>query len=294
MPRPGGRGKRGGRAAMVRGGHAQRGKGQRRFDDHRPSSPAGGDERPESAVDGEEEDSESGSGSEEEQVDIEVPVAMWDFDHCDPRRCSGKKLARQGLIQTLRVGQKFRGIVVSPKGTQPVSPADKDIVAQNGLAVVECSWARLDEVPFNRISSPHERLLPYLVATNPVNYGKPWRLNCVEALAAAFYITGFDSYAERLLSGFGWGHSFWEVNRHLLEQYKTCESADAVSAMQEKILADLERSYEESRRTSDGGETEDLLVPNPNRHYVPESSSEDDDEEEEEIGHGDEAHGAAP
>ena len=55
--------------------------------------------------------------------------------------------------------------------------------------------------------------VPYLVATNPVNYGKPWRLNCVEALAAAFYITGYDSYAERLLSGFGWGHSFYEVNK---------------------------------------------------------------------------------
>ncbi|KAI1784811.1 DUF367-domain-containing protein [Ganoderma leucocontextum] len=280
---------------MVRGGHAQRGKGQRRFDDHRSHSPSGDDERPESAVDGEPEGGESGSGSEhEEKVDIEVPVAMWDFDHCDPRRCSGKKLARQGLIHTLRVGQKFRGIVVSPKGTQPVSPADKDIVAQTGLAVVECSWARLDEVPFNRISSPHERLLPYLVATNPVNYGKPWRLNCVEALAAAFYITGFDSYAERLLSGFGWGHSFWEVNKHLLEQYKTCESAEAVSAMQEKILADLERSYEESRRTSDGAETEDLLVPNPNHHYVADSSSDEEEEVEEEAECGGETYQAVP
>ena len=34
-------------------------------------------------------------------------------------------------------------------------------MAQCGLAVVECSWARLDEVPFNRISSPHERLCEY-------------------------------------------------------------------------------------------------------------------------------------
>ena len=57
--------------------------------------------------------------------------------------------------------------------------------------------------------------MPYLLATNPTNYGKPWRLNCVEALAAAFYITGFDAYAERLLSAFGWAESFYEVNRYV-------------------------------------------------------------------------------
>ena len=45
-----------------------------------------------------------------------------------------------------------------PRGTQVVSPADREIVLQNGIAVVECSWARLDDVPFGKIASPHERL----------------------------------------------------------------------------------------------------------------------------------------
>ncbi|KIY69451.1 DUF367-domain-containing protein [Cylindrobasidium torrendii FP15055 ss-10] len=241
------------------------------------------DERPDSAVDVQEEGEGQGSGYEEEDaVRIEVPVAMWDFDHCDPKRCSGKKLSRLGLIKELKVGARFRGIVVSPKGTSVLSPADRDIVQEGGLAVVECSWARLDEIPFSKISSPHERLLPYLVATNPTNYGKPWRLNCVEALAAAFYITGFDAYAEKLLSGFGWGGSFWNVNKAYIEQYRTCKSSDEITRMQETIIQELEESYARSRKekgkifnTFEAGDNDDLLVRNPN-HQI--SSSDEEDE----------------
>ncbi|KAF8580926.1 DUF367-domain-containing protein [Ramaria rubella] len=203
---------------------------------------------------------------------------MWDFDHCDPRRCSGKKLSRLGLIKDLRIGQRFRGIVVTPEGKQPVSHADRAIIGEAGLAVVECSWARLSDVPFSKIRSPHERLLPYLIATNPVNYGKPWRLNCVEALAAAFYITGFDQYAETLLEKFSWGHSFWEVNQHLIERYRTCETATQVSEMQERIISDAEADYEESRRRTREDEDGDLLIANPNHAGRSETESDLDED----------------
>ncbi|KZT19935.1 DUF367-domain-containing protein [Neolentinus lepideus HHB14362 ss-1] len=246
--------------------------------------------RPDSVVDDDDDDSdgqeniESADQEEDTGINIEVPVAMWDFDHCDPKRCSGKKLARMGLIKDLRVGQRFRGIVVSPKGTVPISPADRDTVLANGVAVVECSWARLDDVPFSKIASPNERLLPYLIATNPTNYGKPWRLNCVEALAAAFYITGFPEYAERLLSVFGWGQAFWSVNKDLLQRYQTCASSAEVSAVQEQIMKELEEKYEEARREKEENSEygSDWLMANPNHQIEADSDEKEEKEEEKE------------
>jgi len=260
-------------------GHKGRGSG-RDYLGQGSIDPVGVEERPESAVDklSDEEDQEGSTEDEDDDVEINVPIAMWDFDHCDPRRCSGKKLSRLGLIKELRIGSRFRGIVVSPKAVQVVSPSDRQYILNAGVAVVECSWARLDDVPFSKIASPYERLLPYLLACNPTNYGKPWRLNCVEALAATFYITGFDSYAEKLLSNFGWGASFYKVNRSFFEIYQKCETSADVDAAQQKIMDDLEADWNEARRKKDTNENEpeDLLFANPNHGAIPGDESEDD------------------
>ncbi|KAJ1835213.1 ribosome biogenesis protein tsr3, partial [Coemansia sp. RSA 2711] len=170
-----------------------------------------------------------------------VPLAMWDFDHCDPKRCSGRRLVRLGVVRQLRLNQGFRGIVLSPVGTGVVSRADAALVRQHGAAMIDCSWARLDDVPFARIRTTHNRLLPYLVAANPVNYGRPWRLNCAEALAAAFFIVGWPEIGDAIMANFKWGHAFRELNAALLDKYARCESADGVLQAQNDWIAMADR-----------------------------------------------------
>ena len=119
-----------------------------------------------------------------------------------------------------------------------MTPSDREIVQQYGCAVVDCSWARLDDTPFSRMKTPNPRLLPFLVAANPINYGKPCQLSCVEAIAATLIITGFRSEADFYLGKFSWGHSFLKLNLELLEKYALCSSAEEIITVQEKFLAD--------------------------------------------------------
>lgn len=40
-------------------------------------------------------------------------AACWDMGHCDPKRCSGKRLMNFGLMRELAIGQRFPGVVIS-------------------------------------------------------------------------------------------------------------------------------------------------------------------------------------
>jgi len=233
--------------------------------------------------DEDEDSSESGSGSsseEEEEVEIPFPVAMWDMLHCDPKRCSGKKMSRLGLIKELKLGQKWPGICLSPEGKGVVSPEDKPILKKQGAAVIDCSWERIDETPFKKMKSRHPRLLPWLVAANPVNYGKPCKLNCVEALSAAFYICGYPEVAAEYMSRFSWGPAFIDINRELLDKYSECKTSEEVIKIQNEHLETMEneKKVKESSKSKQGGGFLDGVD-------LPPSQSESETESDSEIEH---------
>ncbi|XP_058824549.1 18S rRNA aminocarboxypropyltransferase isoform X2 [Topomyia yanbarensis] len=181
----------------------------------------------------------------------QFPVSMWDLNHCDPKKCSGRKLARHGLISNLRLGQKFPGLVLTPVGVNCVSPLDRSIIENSGIAVVDCSWARLEETPFNKMKSPNPRLLPFLVAANPINYGKPCKLSCVEAIAASMYITGYKEEAMWYLGKFSWGHSFLELNAELLNLYAACQNSKEILEVQNKYLEKTRAEHSNRSRELD-------------------------------------------
>lgn len=209
-------------------------------------------------------------------------AACWDLGHCDPKRCSGKRLMHFGLMRELSVGQKFAGVVVSPNAKTVVSPADNELLEQFGAAVVECSWVRVKEVPWGKIGGKCERLLPYLVAANSVNYGRPWRLNCAEALAATFFICGHEDWAHEVLTHFSYGEPFLEINSQLLKRYAACANAEEVRKAEEVWLAKIEREYATSRAKGEETGKEDAWSGG-NVNLRPAAASDEEDDEEKET-----------
>ncbi|XP_021361186.1 ribosome biogenesis protein TSR3 homolog [Mizuhopecten yessoensis] len=222
----------------------------------------------------------------EEAEDGKFPfsLSMWDLEQCDPKKCSGRKLGRLGYVKTLSLKQKFNGLILSPMGKKCVSAEDRNIIGSYGLAVVDCSWAKLEETPFDKMKGGYPRLLPYLIATNPINYGKPCTLSCVEAYAAALYITGFKELGEVLLGKFKWGGSFYKVNEEVLSLYAACKDGAAVVLAQQDYLDRIQEERTSQHNIDMTDLDMDLDGYNPNRplHQWPSDSSEEEEGEEEE------------
>jgi pre-rRNA-processing protein TSR3 len=166
----------------------------------------------------------------------ELKLYIYHANQCNPKKCTGKKLGRFDLARVFdKINQIPRGsILLDPMAEKAISPADD---VKKGITVLDCSWEHLEEV-FPQLTTMHlqHRALPYLVAANPVNFGRPFKLTSAEAFAATLYILGHKEQAEKVMSKFNWGHTFIELNHEPLEDYSTAKNSKEILQIQSEYM----------------------------------------------------------
>jgi len=125
-----------------------------------------------------------------------IRLLAYHAGQCDPKRCTARRLERLGLMTFV-------------------------------------PWKRGE---FPKVPQATPRALPYLLAANPVNYGKPFVLSSVEALAAALVIFGHEDEARTILAKFVWGGQFLALNREPLDAYMSAKDSTAVVAAQAEFI----------------------------------------------------------
>jgi pre-rRNA-processing protein TSR3 len=176
-------------------------------------------------------------------VEKKVRITIYQAGQCDPKKCTALKLGHHGLARIVSQTRFLpkRAIVLNPFSEIAFSPADRQRLEESGLAALDCSWEHAVKVLQSHVRGT-SRCLPFLVAGNPVNFGKPTKLSTVEALAAALYIVGYRDEAHELLSIFKWGHTFTEMNRERLEKYASAKNSTEVVELQQHFIEDLKTS----------------------------------------------------
>lgn len=168
----------------------------------------------------------------------EIKIFIYHANEDDPKKCSAKKLARFGYAKLeTNIRKVPRDLVLlNPLCEKSLSREDLEIALKNGILGLDCSWKNVEKSFDYLDKKNHSRALPFLVAANPVNYGKPFKLTTLEAIAAALYILGRVDQAEKLLSLYKWGKQFLILNREPLDDYKNAkDSKEIIEIMKEYV-----------------------------------------------------------
>jgi len=167
-----------------------------------------------------------------------MKVTVYHAEQCDPKKCTTVKLQKQGKIRVVtKLNMLPRGaLVLDPFTEKSASPEDREIVEKNGIVGLDCSWNRIQKSSIMFKGKKYHRTLPFLVASNPTNYGKPCKLSTAEAIAATFYIVGLKDNAVEIMSQFKWGPHFLKLNHELLEAYSRAKTSAEVVKIQNGFI----------------------------------------------------------
>ncbi len=168
----------------------------------------------------------------------DVPVhAIW-LAQDDPKKNTAVRLSKRG---ELKLHERFnrlprRGIILEPLCGKVLGPEDHSLLLEEGGSLVglDCSWNQIEDSvqQVMKRTKLKPRMLPLLLAANPVNWGKPSKMTTAEALAASLYLIGKDEQARNLLSAFRWGEQFFILNKEPLEAYRDAKSSSELVDLQ--------------------------------------------------------------
>jgi pre-rRNA-processing protein TSR3 len=168
----------------------------------------------------------------------DIKLYVYHANEDDPKKCSARKLARFGFVKletNIRKTPKDT-ILLNPFAEKSISKEDLAIAQKNGILAVDCSWKNAEN-SFDYLDKRNRyRALPFVVATNPVNYGKPFKLTTLEAFSAALYILGFIDKAEEILKLYKWAPNFLILNKKPLEDYRNAESSKEIIEIMKKYV----------------------------------------------------------
>ncbi|MHA1263944.1 MAG: DUF367 family protein [Candidatus Helarchaeota archaeon] len=168
-----------------------------------------------------------------------APIKLYIYHarQCDSKKCTASKLERHGYVKTLKVNQIPRGaVVLDPFAMRAISVKDRTQIEEKGIVAIDCSWKKIETMHSVFRTRGINRSIPYLIAANPINYGKPTQLSTVEALAATLYIIGFPDYANQILSIFKWGKHFLQLNAEPLQEYAQAKDSQEVVEIQKEFI----------------------------------------------------------
>jgi pre-rRNA-processing protein TSR3 len=168
----------------------------------------------------------------------EIKLYVYHANEDDPKKCSAKKLARFGFVKletNIRKTPKD-AILLNPFAEKSLSKEDLATAQKNGILAVDCSWKNADKSFEFLDKRNHSRALPFVVAANPVNYGKPFKLTTLEAFAASLYILGLVNKAEKILDLYKWAPNFLVLNKNPLEDYRNAKDSKEIIQIMKKYV----------------------------------------------------------
>ncbi|MCQ2053441.1 MAG: DUF367 family protein [archaeon] len=163
-----------------------------------------------------------------------IPVIVYDKNQCNPKKCTAKRMLKFGLAKKVNSIQNIPSgsIILSPFAKQALSPMDIEH-ARNGLVVVDMTWTNIDNFPRFQNTC---RALPYLIASNPINWGRPMKLNSAEAVMASLIILNCKEQANEFIERFNWASEFVRLNGELLNIYAKAKNSTEIVYIQNEYL----------------------------------------------------------